>query len=260
MRKWLAASLALGTASLAAAHPAHAPEHAPEHDGPYKVVVVLAHPDDELVFAPAIHGLAKGGFEVTVVFATNGDQGPGVSGMKPGNALAKARIAEAHCSTNALGVTQMYRLALGDGTLGIEARKQGSAAKRMLGEIGEYLEGATKVITWGPEGGYGHSDHRMVGAVVTQHLQSLPPAERPELLYPALVNSPLPDMLVEQGWTTTSPDLAPVDYAYNPADLAAATTATQCHKTQFDDATRAALVPGFDALVWKGKVSFRKAF
>ena len=260
MKRFLsAATLALATLAAAplGAHPSHT---APKEQTPRSIVVVLAHPDDELVFAPALHGLAKAGHSVTLVFATNGDQGPGVSGLEPGDAVAKARIAEAQCSLKALGAKQMYRLALGDGTLGTLARQKGSSAKQLLDEIGEYIEGATTVITWGPEGGYGHSDHRMVSAVVTQHVQSLAPEDRPTLLYPALVNAPLPDFLIDQGWTTTAPDLATVDYEYNAADLAAANAATQCHTTQFDEATRNALVPGFDALVWKGKVSFRPAF
>ena len=28
------------------------------------------------------------------------------------------------------------------------------------------------VLTWGPEGGYGHPDHRLVSAVVTQIVQT----------------------------------------------------------------------------------------
>ena len=255
------ASIALLLGSLSATPLAGHPSHSTKADeSPRTIVVVVAHPDDELFFAPALHGLAEAGHTVNLVFATNGDQGPGVSDMQPGAALASARIAEAHCSAKALGADTLYRLGLGDGTLANQARKEGSAANRLRAELGEYIEGAATVITWGPEGGYGHSDHRMVSSVVTQLVQAMPAGERPTLLYPALIHAPLPDVLAQQGWTLTAPDLADVNYTYNDADLAAATAATQCHKTQFDDATRAALVPGFDAAVWKGVVSFRRAF
>lgn len=253
-----ASALALPTLSAAPVY-AHPGAHSDEAKA-RKVVVVLAHPDDELVFAPAIHGMAREGVNIDLVYATNGDQGPGVSGMPTGPELARARISEAHCSMEALGVKQMFRLGLGDGTLGIQARRADSAANQMRDELGEYLEDATTIITWGPEGGYGHSDHRMVSSVVTQLVQALPAEKRPTLLYPALINAPLPDILAKQGWTLTAPDLADVNYTYTKADLAAASAATQCHKTQFDDATRAALVPSFDAAVWKGMVSFRRAF
>ena len=254
----LAAVFACAAISSLAAHPGNLHETDEE---PRVIAVVLAHPDDELVFAPAIHGLVRAGHTVKLLFATQGDQGPGVSQMEAGEALGRMRAAEAQCSGEALGVAETVTLDLGDGTLGVEARKAGSAAKRLAEELADLELGeAGTVITWGPDGGYGHSDHRMVSAVVTQALQAMPEDTRPKLLYPALIHSPLPDILAGQGWTTTAPDLANINYEYSKADLAAATAAAQCHRTQFDDATRAEIVPGFDALVWKGAVSFRRGF
>lgn len=234
-------------------------EAAPDKARP-KLVIILAHPDDELVFAPAIHHMANGEFAVTMVFATRGDQGPGVSGMERGAQLAELRMAEAACASEALDVRNVVSLDLGDGKLGIEARKADSAANRLFGAMPDLVVGAHTVITFGPEGGYGHSDHRMTGAVVTQYLQSLGPRARPRLLYPAIVHDPLPDQLVQQGWSLTAPDLATVRIAYDEADLAAAENAAQCYKSQFDPATRAMIAPGFDQFVWRGEVSFRPAF
>lgn len=250
------APLALLTTPLLA-HPA-------PHQGPSKppiVVIVLAHPDDELVFAPAIHAVVRDGTEVRLVFATKGDQGPGVSGLEKGSDLASARTEEAMCSGKALGVASTSLIGLGDGTLDIDTGKLGSDKRGLQWTMMQgMLDGADIVITWGPDGGYGHSDHRMVSAVVTQWVQAMPSEKRPRLLYPALIHTPLPEPLTSQGWATTAPDLATVRITYNDDDLAAATKATQCHKTQFDEATRAMLVPGFDAGVWKGEVAFRSAF
>lgn len=259
MKKLLSAA-ALGIASLSTAPLSAHPSHGSPDVKPRVVVAVLAHPDDELVIAPALAGMARAGVDVRLIYATDGDQGPGVSDMKPGAALARARRDEAVCSMKALGAERMIPLELGDGTLGALARRKDSAANHLRESLGRHLEGATTVITWGPEGGYGHSDHRMVSAVVTQLLQAMPKAARPTLLYPALIHGPLPETLARQGWSLTAPDLATVNYRYDDTDLAASDTATQCHKTQFDEATRAALVPGFDAAVWKGAVSFRRAF
>ena len=233
---------------------------APAKPGTPDIAVIVAHPDDELVFAPALHRLAREGHRITLFYTTKGDQGPGVSGLPTGAQLAKAREAEARCAADALGVRDAVFLGLGDGTLGIEARKPGSSAKRLLAQMPELLDGYGMVITYGPEGGYGHSDHRMTGAVVTQHVQSLKAQERPELLYPAIIHGPLPQPLADQGWTLTAPDLASITIAYDAADLAAAGAAVQCYKTQFDEATRAMIAPGFDTFAWKGAVSFRPAF
>lgn len=227
---------------------------------PRPIVIVLAHPDDELPFAPALAFEARKGNPVTLVYATTGDRGPGVSGMEPGAALGRKRMEEASCAQRALGARKVISLDLGDGTLGVEARKEGSAARRLLSALPVVLEGASMVITWGPEGGYGHADHRMVGAVVTQYVQSLAKEDRPFLKYPAFVHSPLPEILEKQGWTTTARDLADTSYGYTAADLAAAHAAAQCYETQFDAATRAGMMGLFDAAVWQKNVHFRSAF
>jgi LmbE family N-acetylglucosaminyl deacetylase len=226
------------------------------------VLVVLAHPDDELVIAPALAVSARRGAKVRILYATSGDAGPGVSDFEPGAALGKARREEAKCAGDALGTEVSFLEGIGDGTLTEKPRADGSPAKRFMDQFRDaFLEiKPDMVITWGPEGGYGHGDHRMVSALVTEALQTLKAPDRPGLLYPILVNAPLPAQLERQGWTTTAPDLASVSVAYDKADLAAADAAAQCHATQFDEATRALLAPGFDAAVWKGEVSFREAF
>jgi hypothetical protein len=48
--------------------------------------------------------------------------------------------------------------------------------------------------------------------------------------------------------------------AYTSADLEVAKVAAACHVTQFDAATRAGMMPLFDATIWQGKVHFRPAF
>ncbi|MEE4339179.1 PIG-L family deacetylase [Erythrobacter sp.] len=224
------------------------------------ILVVLAHPDDELVIAPAIAAAARKGARVSVLYATSGDAGPGVSDFEPGEALGRARRAEAECAGKALGARIRFLDDIADGTLTDRPRAHGSPAERFADQFSAVLHAARPdtVITWGPDGGYGHGDHRMVSALVTQHLQSLSADTRPALLYPTLVNAPLPPQLAAQGWSLTSPDLAPVSHRYEDTDLTAAGKAAQCHATQFDEATRAMIAPGFHGAAWKGEVRFRK--
>lgn len=256
-------AFAIAFAGFAATPLTAHPSHAPNEESHRQIMVVLAHPDDELVMAPALAGLVRAGHELTLVYATDGDQGPGVSGKEPGRELGQTRRAEAECAADALGGKAIFLDGIRDGTLTQQPREDGSPAKRFMDDFAyTYLANEPDVVmTWGPDGGYGHGDHQMVSALVTTAVQSLRDAPtRPQLLYPALIHSPLPEPLEQQGWSTTAPDLAKVNYRYNDADLAAANAAAQCHKTQFDDATRAMIVPGFDQGVWKGAVSFRSAF
>ncbi len=247
-------------AALAAISPAIALAQA--DDDAREIVVVLAHPDDELVVAPALAGEVRTGANVRLVFVTSGDAGPGVSDFAPGAQLAAAREEEARCAARALGIEQVTFLRFGDGTLSQRPRSADSPMRALLPVLESEILGTEPeiVVTWGPDGGYGHGDHRMVSVLVTQILQEKAPEDRPLLYYPALINTPLPPVLESQGWATTARDLASFRYYYSDTDLEAANAATQCHKTQFDEATRAALVPGFHAAVWQGSVAFREAF
>lgn len=243
----------LGMIALAALAPAtQAREFSAETE---TVLVVLAHPDDELPMAPAIAALARQGRLVTILYATAGDAGPGVSGLAKGAVLADARRAEAQCAARALGVAEVGHLGFGDGRLADHARDGALATA-----LGDWVGVSGTVLTWGPDGGYGHADHRMISALTSQIVQAMPAAERPKLLYVGIPAGTLPPVPEMAQWATTDPALLTESIAYTPADLEAAKAAAACHVTQFDEATRAGMMPLFDATMWRGKVHFRPAF
>jgi LmbE family N-acetylglucosaminyl deacetylase len=222
---------------------------------PQRVLVVLAHPDDELTMAPAIAALARQGSRVRLVYATPGDAGPGFSGLPKGEALGVVRRAEAECSGKALGAAEVIHLGFSDGKLADHVR-DGSLAKSLVGHVAE----ANLVLTWGPDGGYGHADHRLAHAMATQIAQARPAGDRPRLLYVGIPLGSIAALPPLADWAETDPALLTAGIAYTPADIAAASKAAACHVTQFDEATRGAMAAAFDATIWRGKVHFRPAF
>jgi LmbE family N-acetylglucosaminyl deacetylase len=227
---------------------------------PQQVLAVFAHPDDELFMAPALAALAREGATVTIFHATKGDAGPGVSGLPKGAELAKRRSAEAYCAVLALGVWSHAIAEHGDGKLADDAHGKDSFARILTDQLQQRFPNVDLVLTWGPDGGYGHADHRMVSALATQVVQALPAAERPKLLYVGIPAGSLPPVPEMAHWAVTDPALLTETIAYTPADLEAAKAAAMCHVTQFDEATRAGMMPLFDATMWRGKVYFRPAF
>lgn len=222
---------------------------------PQQVLVVLAHPDDELFMAPAIAALSRQGQHVRIVHATPGDAGPGVSGMAKGEALAATRRAEAQCAGKALAVAEVVNLEFGDGKLSDHVR-DGSLAKALF----DHVAAADLVLTWGPDGGYGHPDHRLVSAIATQIAQGQPEQGRSRLLYVGIPAGTLPPVADMADWAVTDPALLRTTIAYTPADLAAAKAAAQCHVTQFPETSGAGMMGLFDATMWHGEVHFRPAF
>lgn len=243
---------ALALMTLASAAAATAQE---QGDEPQTVLVVLAHPDDELTMSAALAALAREGAQVRLVYATAGDAGPGLSGLPPGEGLAAVRRKEAECAGRALGAAEVVQLGFGDGKLADHVR-DGSLAKAFAGHVAA----ADVVLTWGPDGGYGHADHRLVSAIATQLVAAMPGDDRPNLFYVGLragTTAALPPLA---DWAVTDPALLIETIPYTPVDLAAAAMAAQCHVTQFDADTRAIMAQAFDGTIWQGKVHFRPAF
>lgn len=248
------------TAMIALAALALAPAYAQETPAePQQVLVVVAHPDDELFMAPAIAALAREGASVTIFHATRGGAGPGVSGLPKGSILAKRRSEEAWCAALALGAGHAIA-EHDDGKLADYAHGKDSSARILADQLSFRLPFVDLILTWGPDGGYGHADHRMVSALTTQAVQALPAAKRPKLLYVGIPNGSLPPVPEMADWATTDPALLTETIAYTPADLAAAKAAAMCHVTQFDEASRQGMMGLFDATMWRGKVHFRPAF
>ena len=248
-------TLTLSTVAALAALPALA-----QDDGTERTLAIFAHPDDELFVAPALARAAREGEGFTLVYATSGDQGPGVSNLERGGELAKRREGEALCAAEALGIKSVRFLRLGDGTLGVNAHHPGSSAITLTKELKAMLENEqfSTVVTWGPDGGYGHSDHRMVSVLTTQLVQAMD-EDRPTLIFPGIRKGTLPPVPEMQFWAESDPELLDLAPAYDAEDLQAATKAAQCHETQFDAETRAGMMTLFDQSIWQGSVHFRRA-
>lgn len=227
---------------------------------PPSVLAILAHPDDEITIAPVLARVVREGGSVTLAFATSGDAGPGVSGMEAGAELATLRENEARCAAFALGLPEPLFWQLGDGTLSTMARAPDSTARQLKSQIGALIaELDPKIImTWGPDGGYGHADHRMVSNAVTEVVQAMREG-RPDLLYPALPASE--DTPTEfAGWAKTHASLVTDRIRYEFADLEAMRIAVDCYQSQFDEQARAYLPDLLHRSVWQGQVHFRLAF
>ena len=115
-----------------------------------------------------------------------------------GPELAAARTKEAQCAANRLGVRQLHILGLPDGAI---------ASFEVLGKlrsgIGAIIDSVkpAAIITFGPEGGTGHPDHRLVGDVTTQIVQSDARYANIDLLYASLPS----DWSIMRRCCTTSP-------------------------------------------------------
>src|SRR3954471_6486942 len=206
-------------------HSAHAQVRAP-------ILAVFAHPDDERVIGPLLSRFAREGRETHLVIATDGSQGiRDFAHIPAGAQLAAAREKEARCAANRLGVRQLHLLGLPVG--GLASFDVLGTLRSGLVAIVDSLRPAA-IITFGPEGGTGHPDHRLVGDVVTQIVQGDARYANMDLLYASLPTERLrtapPAQPSVNGMTEA---LLTVRVPFEPQDLAAGREEFACHQSQY---------------------------
>lgn len=202
-----------------------------------RVLAVTPHPDDELFCAGLLASAAAAGADVIVICATRGERGWLNGRRAPADEIAAVRTPELEASCAALGARPPRFLDLGDG------RVAEAPSQRIEGAV--LAAAADLVVSYGPDGGYGHSDHVAVhravaAAVATQEprprwLQlAFPPglfdsfaaataAKAPELIHPSVDMEALGVRRDEVDWVL---DVAPV--------ASAVAAAMEAHASQRD--------------------------
>jgi LmbE family N-acetylglucosaminyl deacetylase len=133
------------------------------------LLAILAHPDDEMAVASMLVKYAKT-YKVYLVIATDGRYGARFH-YKPGDELAVIRQKESACGCKNLGIEPPVFLGFHDGmgmaTSVPEFFKQTAQLTEKLKQKIEELN-PDVIITFGPDGDTGHSDHRHIGAITTE--------------------------------------------------------------------------------------------
>ena len=132
---------------------------------PLRILGVFAHPDDETLCAGGtLAKYASAGADVRVVSFTKGEAGQIRDASAATRATLRAvREKELHAAGNALGLTETRCLDFPDGGLAaIDSEVLLELAAELIAEIDPDV-----VITFGPDGFSGHTDHMAVGAAVT---------------------------------------------------------------------------------------------
>ena len=206
-----------------------------EHTQPDRsLLAIFAHPDDEAVVGPVLAKYAREGTRVHLAVATSGQAGkrPGIA-VARGEPLGRTRESEVICSCRELGIRPPILLRYQDGQLVQNAHSLAAAVRKLFRTLDPQV-----VITWGPEGLYGHPDHRAVSNVVTEVFLSQAPGRNwpRALYYPAIPAERMQQTPPPEGSTLLPVAEAhlPVRIAYAEEDYRRALRSLQCHETQFN--------------------------
>jgi len=133
---------------------------------PFKLLAVLAHPDDEsLGFGGTLAKYAAENVETYLVTATRGERGRfGAQGKSAGiEEVGRVREAELRAAAAVLGVREVSVLGYPDG--GVDQIDSRTAIRDILSHIRRIRPDV--VVSFGPDGAYGHPDHIAISQFTT---------------------------------------------------------------------------------------------
>ena len=217
------------------------------------IVAIFAHPDDERVIGPLLSRLAREGRETHLVIATDGAKGiRDFARIPAGPELAALRVKEANCAATRLGVRQLHLIGLPDA--GLSSFDALGKLRTAVIAILDSIKPAA-IITFGPEGGTGHPDHRLVGDVVTQVVQADSRYTTVDLLYASLPTERLKTApRARPGVNGMAEALLTVRVPFEQRDLVAGREEFACHRTQYMpaemDSVNAYLAHAWNGMVW----------
>jgi LmbE family N-acetylglucosaminyl deacetylase len=131
---------------------------------PGSILGVWAHPDDEAYLSAGLmYNARAAGHRVVVATATPGEHGTDDPQAWPPERLAAIRVRELEASLAAVGVHEHHWLGYEDGTLaGLDPRRGIDQVAALMDQVRP-----DTVVTFGPDGMTGHTDHRTISAWVT---------------------------------------------------------------------------------------------
>jgi LmbE family N-acetylglucosaminyl deacetylase len=159
--------------SLAARGQTAAPAAAPDPRYKVDILVVVAHPDDDIEVAAYSAKAIEQGKRVAVVYATRGNSGGNAAGQEQAKALADVREIEARQSLASYGITLAWFLH-GSDTPGadvlhsLEQWGHGKALEEIVRTV--RLTRPELIFTWLPDYDVGenHEDHQAAGVLATE--------------------------------------------------------------------------------------------
>lgn len=185
---------------------------------PSGLLAIFAHPDDETFGAGGTMAiLAEQGHRVSLICATNGDEGGKADDGVDHAMDPEIRRTELRCACRALGIDEPIFLGYRDSGMENWARKPGAfieedreaVIERIVVEIRRLRPAA--IITFDPGGIYGHPDHVRVSDVATEaFLRAHAGPGGPRSLYHHAMPRSWAQKMVE-GWQTgdSKPDAKP---------------------------------------------------
>ncbi|GIL23855.1 MAG: hypothetical protein BroJett042_23680 [Bacteroidota bacterium] len=156
--------------------------------GKKTILGIFPHPDDENMIGSVLAKYSRLGHNVYIIIATDGKDGTRVTKIPAGDSLGAIRQQETICACEKLKINPPIYLHIDRLDTKFGVRPYLNGRKKAMEELTQNIQKINPdvLITFGPDGEYGHSEHIVTGAMVTE-------------------------ILLKEGWVNKYPLYFPVD-------------------------------------------------
>lgn len=198
------------------------------------ILVVLAHPDDEMSIAEVLVQFSRKGYKVILISATDGKYYTRDPKLSEGDSLATIRREESRCSSEKLGIDHPI-------FFGIDRLDTKNGVRNYFNNHKQLRDSLTQriptidpefIITFGPDGDTHHAEHLVVGGAVTEVLLQHDWVQKYPLYYIAWTKDNSPP---EAGLGIIDPKYINVEIRYSQEEELVGLDANKCFKSQFTE-------------------------
>lgn len=136
------------------------------------ILGIFSHPDDENMIGSVLAKYSRLGHNVYIIIATDGKDGTRVTKIPSGDSLGLIRQQETICACEKLKINPPIYLHIDRLDTKFGTRQYLNGRKRAMEELKKHIDKINPdlLLTFGPDGEYGHSEHIVIGAMVTEIL------------------------------------------------------------------------------------------
>ena len=199
---------------------------------PRTFLMVVAHPDDENIIGGVLARLAREGHKVWLIIATDGKYGTKVTSLPEGDELGAIRRRESQCAAQALGIQPPIFFSIDRLDTKNGVRSYLTGRKKLLELLSSQLATLRPdaLLTYGPDGEYGHPEHIVASAALTELLLRDGLVEKYPLYYIAWQRE---QVLKDKSLSFVDPRYLGTVARFSDEDEEKSLQAAKCFATQF---------------------------
>lgn len=200
--------------------------------GKKTILGIFSHPDDENMIGSMLAKYSRLGHDVYIIIATDGKDGTRVTKIPDRNSLGAIRQQETICACEKLKINPPIYLHIDRLDTKFGVRPYLNGRKKAMEELKQNIQKINPevLITFGPDGEYGHSEHIVIGAMVTEILLKEGWVDKYPLYFPVDIKE---DVIDNDELSYIDKKYINLKVVYSDEDEQKMIEAAKCYVTQF---------------------------